>query len=337
MDTRKQIRENYGRLKGRVRGLARTVRQVRLAAYVWLDVCLLPLSWILQLWLWGIHKWKDLPLPEELELLTGDLTYLQLDAAVAKGCAVSEAELKDIVEYGLQAFGEHGIDSVERQRMVKRFASACPKAFVFLTIERPGDSDAAFGLCSQGESVIERQQKVGYTCVLPLNKDGYTAYRRGELSDYHFNERHIISPRHLRPPRYLCIQAFALCVRVNRTSAKSLLEGLAYHVSLHVDGILANRPVLIAEAATSSGLRLLERFAFARIGESANRVPLYELDTRDYKRLPQRSLDTVLLLDAMVRQFAAGRTQGGTQLKRTESKTRDHRERRSSTTGRTTI
>ena len=238
----------------------------------------------------------DFPLPEELELLTSDLTHLRLDVADAKGRSVPDADLKHVVEYGLQAFGEHDIGAIERQRMVKRFASVCPKAFVFLTIKRPGSSN----------SVVESYQNVGYTCVLPLNKNGYFAYRRGELSDYHFNERHILSPRYFRPPRYLCLQGFALCTRVNRTSAKSLLEGIAYHVSLHVDGILANGTVLIAEAATRSGLRLLERFAFARIGESTNRVPLFELDCRDYKRMRRRSQETINLLDAMVRQFAAG-------------------------------
>jgi hypothetical protein len=308
MDTRNQIRANYRRLTGRVRGLDHTVRLVGNVAYALLDVFLFPIDWTLKLWLWGVHKWKEVPLPEELELLMGGLTRLQLDTAGAKGHAVSEAELNEIVKYGLEAFGEHDIDSAARQQMVKHFVSACPKAFMFLTTEKMGGSGTVLNLSSQGGPAIERQEKVGYTCVLPLKTSGYIAYRKGELSDYKFTECHITSPRYLSPPRYLCIQAFALCVRINKFHAKALLEGLAYHVSLHLDGIVAHRPVLIAEAATPSGLRLLERFAFAKIGQSANGVPLYELDTRHYENLPQRSKDTVLLLDAMVRQFAASRS-----------------------------
>jgi hypothetical protein len=148
-------------------------------------------------------------------------------------------------------------------------------------------------------------EKVGYTCVLPLKYSGYVSYRRGELSDYKFNERHISSLGNHHSPRYLCIQAFALSTHVRRVHAKALLEGLAYHVSLHVPNILIKRPILIAEGATRSGRLLLERFGFTMIGQSANRVPLYELDTRQFEMMPELSRDTVILLDAMVRQFSS--------------------------------
>lgn len=305
----KQLRENYQSLKGRVRGIDRALRLVREGAYFFVDVFVLPLSWIIKAWLWAIHKWKDIPLPDETELPTGVLTLLPLDATRAKGQIVTEVDLADIVEYGLEAFGEHDIDASTRRRMVQHFFRACPRAFRLLTAERPDRSGICLDLGSKGEGAVSTQ-KVGYTCVLPLKKQAYAAYRRGELRDYDFSEVHIISPRYPLKPRFLCIQAFALIARVNKACARSLLEGIAYHVSLYVSEVLAHRPVLIAEAATRSGRRLLERFAFPLIGESANRVPLYELDVRDYERLPQRARDTVLLLDTMVRRFAAARNRG---------------------------
>lgn len=290
MDTRNQIRENYRRLKGRVRCLERAVVSTRWLLYFLVDVFLLPIGWILKLWVWGTHKWTDPPLLDDLELETGGPTSILLDADGKKGRRVSEAELRQVVEHGLRVFGEHDIDAAARQRMIKRFAAACPDSLMFILVDKP-----------------EGQLRVGYTCILPLNERGYLAYRRGELRDYNISDTHLVSTRYRQRPRYLLIQAFALSERISKAWAKPLYEGIAYHISWHVDSILVSRPVLIAEAATQGGEKLLKRFAFARIGESANGVPLYELNTRDFERLPERARATIQLLDSLVGRFKVGR------------------------------
>lgn len=287
MKTVNQIRRNFNLLKGRYRYLDGLVRVVWQTIYFFIDVLLLPIGWIMSAAVWASRTWHDLPLPNDLELEKHLFTHLDLNADVRSRFHVSTNALEEVVQHGLRAFGEHDIDAESRRRMIRTFSSACPDALMFLVV-RDG----------------EVFRKVGYTSILSLRKSAYIAYRRGELRDYDFNERHIIQPGFSKQQLFLCLQAFALNSRINRETAKMLYEGLAYHLSWYIPDLLDSRPILIAEAATRQGERLLERFSFAKIGDSANGVPLYELDARQYEILPARARRTLEVVDSLVRQFA---------------------------------
>jgi hypothetical protein len=178
-------------------------------------------------------------------------------------CWVDPAHFSLLVDIGSKAFPGCGLTRSTREELFARWLAANANVFRFIVLdEDPG---------------VPR--RIGYTCILPLKKDSYYRYFRGELSEYHFSAIDITKPSYVAPPRYLCLQAFALHERnVDEAHWVALYQHIVMHLYVLMRGNVANLPKIIAEGETRSGKRVLARRGFVEVGLSANGFPLFELD-----------------------------------------------------------
>jgi hypothetical protein len=176
---------------------------------------------------------------------------------------IDDAHFAQLVEIGAKAFPGCGLTRETRGEMFARWLGVNPNVLRFIVIE-----DGA-----------GPPRRIGYTCILPLKKESYYRYYRGELSEYVFSSNDITKPSYVSPPRYICLQAFALDQRkVDQAHWVALYQHIVMHLYVLMRGSTTVLPKIIAEGETRSGKRVLARRGFVQVGLSASGFPLYELD-----------------------------------------------------------
>ncbi len=117
--------------------------------------------------------------------------------------------------------------------------------------------------------------KNGVTCVLPLTFDAYMNYRTGKISEFDFDENHIMTNYNLSKKIYVCFQSFAISSEFKRPTYNLLLKSILEHVK----SILTPNNleiIIIAEIGTSSGRKIAKKFNLGISGLSNFGRPIFE-------------------------------------------------------------
>lgn len=279
--TLRELSSNYEEVKDRSKRVWNTLEYIRWFFYVSIDVFVLPISWLIK----GILRVDEWSRGVEVK----DVKVANIERVdINEKMIPSKSDLDLLVDFACEAFAISRVPRNKRRRMFERWFKINNKSFLFFTVP---------------QKEKESYRRVGYSCVLPFKKEGYISYRRGEVSDFKFNERHVLSGKSGKYSNHICVQAFAICEDLTKEHWQILYHNLARHISLYTDNFFKDRMVIVSEGATRYGVKILEELGFVKVGISANNTPLYELDANDYHKMMELSRWTVDTLSCLNKKY----------------------------------
>lgn len=160
----------------------------------------------------------------------------------------------------LDELQRHNRHDETRRESVYRWYKQNPRTLRFI-VSKDGDS----------------YQRVGVTSILPLHADSYRSYRAGLTREFDFSERDIVQASDGGKSSWLCFQSFAISSKFTRQTRKQLRQSFISHVDEMSLG--SRKPRIIAEIGTNAGLIEAKSFGLKYVGLSADRRPLFEIDT----------------------------------------------------------
>lgn len=188
---------------------------------------------------------------------------------------VDAHDLPLLTRLGLEAFGEAGPSryGLSRSRYYQRMFAINPSIYRVALKQGDERSEAnAFGML----------------VVIPTSKITYTQLTAGNLSQFEFDERHIL-PRDTTKPCDVYVQTVYLrpgCRRWGRHLLIGLMSSLAEHSRGGVDGNAEAGGVRVyGEAVSDSGKLFIDAFQMTIDGRSRDGNPVYLIDTHPGKPL----------------------------------------------------